>query len=267
MKFRYYGSSLSLSDVDPNNSYGWKLSFKKGSVYSLLIGLFGAPHLGARIRHRILTKILKKPKKRFRVLDVGCGFGLESLHLSKKGYNVMGLDISTGKIDVAKKIKTKLKDKKVKFLVSDVFKYNNQNGLFDFVILFEVLEHVNDPKKLLGKLSEIVKNGGEVVISFPSTHKINSMSKEYLGHTHLGYNPKIIKKMIKEKGLSVKKVYSFGNSFFAKMFFYVDYYLLRHLPLISAVFFFISYPVAVLDIEHFADKDPMGYVMILKKNK
>lgn len=262
---RYYGSPLSLSDVNPKNSYGWKLSFKKGGIYSLLISLFGAPHLGARIRHRILTKILQKSKNNELVFDIGCGFGLESLYLSEKGFKVLGLDKSKRKIDIAKKLSVELKDESVRFITGDIFKLNNLSKKFDNIILFEVLEHVKDPKKMLQSISCYLKKDGFLIISFPSKHQINSISKKYLGHVYTGYEPDDIKGFIQESGLKIEKKYSFGNNWFVKIFFYIDYLLLRFVPLVSALFFFISYPLVVFDMEKFKNKKPMGYILELRK--
>lgn len=264
IKMRYYGSLLSLADVDPNNSYGWKLNFRRGGVSSFLISIFGAPHLGARIRHRILTKILKNPKNNESVLDAGCGFGLESLYLGEKGYNVLGVDKMKAKIKIAKKLKKELKNKKVNFRVGDIYKLKPSNK-FDNSILFETLEHVDQPKRMIHVISNLLKNDGRLVISFPAKHNINYLSKIYLGHKVDGYEPSDVQKMIKNSGLKVQKIYSIGNSFFSKLFFYIDYLLLRFVPLISAAFFFVSYPIAVFDMENFRSNNPMGYVMVLKK--
>lgn len=262
----YYGSPLSLSDVDPNNSYGWKLSFKKGGIYSLLIALFGAPHLGARIRHRILTKILQKPKKNESVFDLGCGFGLESLYLSEKGYKVFGIDKSKHKINIAKKLAKELRDINIEFQKDDIFELKNKYLKFDNAILFEVLEHVNNPQKMIHAVSKYIKKNGLLIISFPSKHQINSMSKEYLGHVHSGYDRKNINQYVKGSGMQIINMYSFGNNLFIKMFFYVDYLLLRYIPLASAAFFFVSYPFAIFDIKDIKTEHPMGYVLVLKKN-
>jgi len=58
----------------------------------------------------------RKPKS---ILDVGCGTGSHSVILSKRGYNVTGIDISKTMI---KKAKEKAKKEKVKteFFVQDM---------------------------------------------------------------------------------------------------------------------------------------------------
>jgi len=262
---RFYGSALSLADVDPENSYGWMLSLKEGSLASFLISVFGVPHLGARIRHRILTKILNKPKKGESVLDIGCGFGLESLYLSQKGYKVVGFDLSRPKIKIAKRLNKRL-GRGVKFISADLFKLKKIGDKFDRAILFEVLEHVKEPDKMLVKISTYLKKGGLIILSFPSKHPINAMSKDYLGHEVAGYEPVDISKMVEGK-LKVKKVFGFGNSILIRPIFYFDYVFLRHLPLLSAGFFFLFYPLVVWDMEKLSGNNPMGYVIILEKVK
>src|SRR3989344_4850426 len=165
-----YGSNLSLTDVNPNNSYGWHISLKRGSLPSFLISIFGIPHLGARIRHRILTKIVRNWKEGERIFDIGCGFGLEALYLGGLGFNVFGVDTQIRKVEIAKKMARQLKRTKVKFEKQDIFKIKNTGGKFDHAILFEVLEHVVNPKEMLLKVSGFIKKGGEIIVSFPSTH-------------------------------------------------------------------------------------------------
>lgn len=267
MKMGYYGSFLSLADVNPNNSYGWEISFKKGSVPSFLISVFGAPHLGARIRHRMLTKILGKRTKNISVFDVGCGFGLESLYLRKGGYQVFGIDKSEAKIAIAKRLAVEVGDKKVTFKAADIFKFSGTKNKFDIAILFEVLEHVKNPQEMLSKISSFIKPGGKIIISFPAKHWINARSQNYLGHEVVGYRPSEIEKFVKPKGLMIKRIYSYGNSFWTKIIFYIDYILLRFIPLASAAFFFLSYPFVVFDQRYSKSETPTGYVLVIEKNR
>lgn len=264
---RYYGAFLSLADVDPHNSYGWMLHLKKDSFPSFLISIFGAPHLGARIRHRILTKILNGKNDHRSVFDVGCGFGLEALYLSAKGYRVFGIDKSEAKIAIAQKLAKEVGDEGVKFQIADIFKLPQTKEKFDLALLFEVLEHVKTPREMLLKISDFVKADGQLIVSCPAKHWLNAMAKNYLGHQVIGYTPTEVKKLVENDGLEIEKFYSFGNSILAKFFFYIDFILLKFVPLVSAIFFFLSYPIAVFDQENFTGKNPLGYILILRKVK
>ena len=91
------------------------------------------------------------------------------------------------------------------------------------------------------------------------------MSKDYLGHKYVGYEPNYIESLVKDRGIEIKKVYIFGSSPVAKIFFYLDYFLLRLVPVASAAFFFLFYPVIVFDMERFKSNNPVGYVLVLRK--
>ena len=73
----------------------------------------------------------KKPKN-FKILDVGCGHGVHSLYLQKKGFKVYGVDSSSTALKLAKK---RLKIKKKGILKKCSFeKINFPNNYFDGAI-------------------------------------------------------------------------------------------------------------------------------------
>ena len=80
------------------------------------------------------------------VLDAGCGFGYGADMLSQFSKNVVGIDKNPTAISVAK---NKYRSK-VKYFVYDIEEISPHNfQFFDYVTMFEVIEHLTNPKKAL----------------------------------------------------------------------------------------------------------------------
>lgn len=93
----------------------------------------------ARITNRSIEKILKKYKVKT-VLDLTCGTGSQVFWLLKRGYQVIGSDISKGMLKIAKK-KAKRNKVNIKFLHGDM--RNISVGKFDAAItIFNSIGHL-----------------------------------------------------------------------------------------------------------------------------
>ena len=112
----------------------------------------------------ILNNFDKSIRKR-NILDIGCGGGLISELLAKKNANVTGIDENIYNIKQAKEhakmgsIKIDYKNQSL-----DTF-YKKNKKKYDLILCLEVLEHVNDVKKTLDKISELMKPGGTLILS------------------------------------------------------------------------------------------------------
>ena len=71
------------------------------------------------------------------VLDIGCGTGESSIELSKRGFDVTGIDISPTAIELSK---NKVGGDNVKFEVCDIFK-KSLNKSYDLVIDIGCFHH------------------------------------------------------------------------------------------------------------------------------
>ena len=112
----------------------------------------------------ILNNFDKSIKKK-NVLDIGCGGGLISELLAKKNGNVTGIDENIYNIKQAREhakigsIKINYKNQSL-----DTF-YKKNKKKYDLILCLEVLEHVNDVKKTLDKISELMKPGATLILS------------------------------------------------------------------------------------------------------
>lgn len=100
-----------------------------------------------------------------RVCDVGCGGGILSESMAQAGARVLGIDLAQAVLDVAQlhalesHVEVQYRAVAAETLAAE------QSGTFDLVTCMEMLEHVPDPATTLRSLSELVKPGGDVVVS------------------------------------------------------------------------------------------------------
>lgn len=95
-------------------------------------------------RHYFLNNELKRMGlcASSNILEIGCGIGVISSLLAKtvKKGKVISMDISPMSIDIAKE--NNKKNNNIEFEVSDAASFNYLKSKFDFITLFDVLEHV-----------------------------------------------------------------------------------------------------------------------------
>ena len=101
--------------------------------------------------------------KNKKILDIGCGGGILSEELSKMGAKVTGIDSSKKSINIAKK-HAKEQDLEIEYINGSILDASNL-GSFDCIICFEMIEHVDDPKKLIEKIGTISQKKSHLFMS------------------------------------------------------------------------------------------------------
>lgn len=91
------------------------------------------------------------------VLDVGCGAGFLSNYLAREKHQVTGIDLSQSSLEVAKQYDS---TSSVKYLHADAYQLPFANACFDVVCAMDILEHVEQPARLIQEASRVLKPGG-----------------------------------------------------------------------------------------------------------
>lgn len=99
------------------------------------------------------------------VLDVGCGNGVISRSLGAAGFRVKGIDISEKTIEKAKQLNTL---PNVSFEVCSAEQLVATGTKYHAIICSEVLEHLNEPDKLLKTLNETIHEDGVLIVTVPN---------------------------------------------------------------------------------------------------
>jgi 2-polyprenyl-6-hydroxyphenyl methylase/3-demethylubiquinone-9 3-methyltransferase len=100
-----------------------------------------------------------------RVLDVGCGGGLLSEAMSRKGARVTGIDLAPGMIEVAR-LHAAEESLDIDYRVAAAEQIaTGPAQSFDVLTCMEMLEHVPQPARMLATLASLVRPGAAVFVS------------------------------------------------------------------------------------------------------
>lgn len=101
-----------------------------------------------------------------RVLDVGCGGGILSDSMARKGAEVTGIDLATKALRVARLHALEAQTPRVEYKEISAEDLAQQSpASFDAVTCMEMLEHVPDPQSVVTACANLVKPGGWVFFS------------------------------------------------------------------------------------------------------
>lgn len=105
-----------------------------------------------------------KDKNQVRILDIGCGTGeLVTSHLGSLGASVLGIDLHLPSIERAWMKNT---FDNVEFECVSIDKLADRR--FYVIICSELLEHLDDPSKMLNLVSGMLKEAGICIITIPN---------------------------------------------------------------------------------------------------
>lgn len=118
-------------------------------------------------RIELLRQKRRCEKSDIRILDVGCGNGVQmTFPLGAQGYTALGIDMHEPSIEYARRENP---FKNVEFLKVDIGNLKSAPfGRVDVVILSDILEHVPDPEKLLRDAYSVLAPHGIILISIPN---------------------------------------------------------------------------------------------------
>jgi len=156
--------------------------------------------------------VITRYRKNGKLLDIGCAFGFFLELASKRGWKASGIEVSKNASDYAKK------HQKSPVFNGTIEKANFKKKSFDVITLFDVIEHIPDPKNMLKKINKLLKPGGILAITTPN---IDSLPAKILGNKweevrrvreHIYFfSNRTLKKILEKSGFKVLKTESAGR--------------------------------------------------------
>lgn len=108
-----------------------------------------------------------------KLLEIGCGIGVDSIQLARRGFDVTAVDLTDNAVEIAKVHAGRRK-------VSVDFRLGNAEGLdfpdqsFDVVYSFGVLHHTPDIERSVAEVHRVLRPGGTAyVMLYHSTSLVN----------------------------------------------------------------------------------------------
>lgn len=101
-----------------------------------------------------------------RIVDIGCGGGILSEAMARKGAQVLGADLAERSLKVAQlhAMEAGIDNVRYREVAAEVLA-DEQTGQFDIVTCMEMVEHVPDPAAIVAACATLVKPGGWVFLS------------------------------------------------------------------------------------------------------
>jgi len=164
-------------------------------------------------RRIILNKMLKKlvgqksaneNDEKLQILEIGCGTGGNLEMLSKYG-DVHAIEMDENAYNIAKG-KNLASDIKMGYLPDNTGLEENQ---FDLIVMFDVLEHIDEDIESLKSLNKFLKTEGNIFITVPAFKFLWSKHDE-IAHHKRRYIKKELIDSLKQAGFEVKYISYFN---------------------------------------------------------
>ncbi|HZV64328.1 MAG TPA: bifunctional 2-polyprenyl-6-hydroxyphenol methylase/3-demethylubiquinol 3-O-methyltransferase UbiG [Telluria sp.] len=150
-----------------------------------------------------------------KVIDIGCGGGILTESMARKGAKVTGIDLSERALKVADlhSLESGVEVRYQHIAAEDMAA--REPGQFDVVTCMEMLEHVPDPAAIVKAAATLVKPGGQVFFSTlnrnPKAYLFAIVGAEYLlrmlpkgTHDYAKFiTPAELSQFVREAGLQV----------------------------------------------------------------
>ena len=127
--------------------------------------------------HHLLRLVNFEGYRGQRVLEVGCGAGVDLARFAKGGADVVGVDLASSAIDLAR-ANFEQQGLSGYFHVANGETLPFADDSFDFVFAHGVVQYTADPQRLVDECRRVLKPGGEAVFQvYNRVSWLNALSK------------------------------------------------------------------------------------------
>lgn len=159
-------------------------------------------------RVKIMAKLIKDQND-VNYLDVGCSTGFVIEAASTEGWNAVGIDLNPSAIEFGKSRGLDLQN-------NSLDEISFPENYFDVISMFDVLEHLPNPKEIINQALKYLKEGGILFIYVPNWDSASRILMEENAHFiwpthHLNYyTPNTLQSFLENLGLKVEYLVTEG---------------------------------------------------------
>lgn len=141
------------------------------------------------------------------LLDVGSGDGRFVAHMANEGWRATGVDFSPAAQTLAES-----RGSAGRFVCGSIFDLEDQPETYDVVTMWQVLEHIGEPREFLERTHRLMRRGGVFVAAVPN---IDSLSARLTGERWWGldvprhlvhYTPRTLQQALEQTGFTVEHI-------------------------------------------------------------
>jgi ubiquinone/menaquinone biosynthesis C-methylase UbiE len=146
------------------------------------------------------------PSRGSLILDAGCGTGIYSRRLAKKGNYVVGIDASEEMLQIAKNKPTH-EGPAIEYIKGDLHYLPFKDRIFDSVVCIAALEFCRDAQQVVHELGRVLKPQGQLVFGVLNKESawmkeimLSSKSSSIYSHARL-FSPSALKDLLTQTRL------------------------------------------------------------------
>ena len=131
-------------------------------------------HIYDRVEKRdaqTYSKTIEKTRKYLKVkdivLDFGCGTGLVSNEIADNVKMVYAIDISSKMIEIAREKAVRKNIQNIEYVRTTIFDARFSQDSIDVILVFNILHLLEDPQKVIQRITELLKPGGIIISATP----------------------------------------------------------------------------------------------------
>jgi SAM-dependent methyltransferase len=179
---------------------------EKFGIFSDEVKLIPAPNFMLR-RNAILDAISNlKPGK---LIEIGFGTGVCTYEFYRRGYECTGYEIEEKSIKFANALFNTEKERNIDFR-GEIFE--SDYGSYDYLAVFEVLEHIKNDREMLEGWSKLLKSDGRIIVSVPAKMKYYSYLDKVSGHVRRYERDELVE-LLEASGYKIETLFCLGFPF------------------------------------------------------
>lgn len=197
---------------DPVKNMVGKLVRGRPRLRRVLYWLLGVLFLREWYAKRAVRAVLQNRRGDAEIYDAGMGFGQYTYYLARRfpSARIHAVDVKSDQVEDCQEFFSAMGLRQCSFAVEDLLTIQHENR-FDLVLSVDVMEHIQDDRRVFRNLARSLKPGGVLLVNTPSNlggsdvhgEDAQSFIEE---HARAGYGVEEIREKIESAGLKIERI-------------------------------------------------------------